>query len=560
MTSQPLRVLLVEDDDTDALLFRHAAADDGTAPLHVRHVGDLAAGITASHQHDVDVVLLDLGLPDSVGLPTFRTFRDRGADLPVVVLTGTADDEVAMAAIEAGAQDFVAKGDLGRMPVVRILRYAVERHRLQANLRRQAASLAASERELAASEARFRNLVELADDVLYRITLDPDMTMDYVSPAIVDSTGVDAGDFYADPGLWSSRVHPGDLARWEDRTRLEAGVSDCVVVRWRLPDDSWAWLEDRRTPVFVDGELMAIQGIIRDVSTRERAEEALRNALHQERLAVEKLRSIDEMKGTFLQAVSHELRTPLTVIRGFAETLQEHGASLDEEQRARILERLTGASARLERLLVDLLDVDRLARGLVPLDCQPAQVRPLVDDVLDAVDPDGHVVTADCDEALVVSVDGAKVERVLENLLRNAVKHTPAGTSIHVAATARAGGLRLVVEDDGPGVPTELVERIFDPFAQGADAQRAASPGTGIGLSLVARFAELHGGEAKVEPRPGGGTRFVVDLPGAAPDHEVSRWAAGRRQAAASPPPVHTVRSESATPVRLRSPQAAHGG
>ena len=109
--------------------------------------------------------------------------------------------------------------------------------------------------------------------------------------------------------------------------------------------------------------------------------------------------------------------------------------------------------------------------------------------------------------------DGPKLERVVENLVMNAIRHTPADATIWVRCEPTPEGGRLVVEDDGPGIADGLKRTLFEPFFQGPDSGRRANPGTGIGLSLVARLTELHGGVARIEDRDGGGARFVVDLP-----------------------------------------------
>ena len=109
----------------------------------------------------------------------------------------------------------------------------------------------------------------------------------------------------------------------------------------------------------------------------------------------------------------------------------------------------------------------------------------------------------------MANIDAAKVERIVENLLANATRHTPAASRIWVRVTASDDGVLIVVEDDGTGVPDELKEAIFEPFRQGP-GPASTSPGVGVGLSLVARFAELHGGRAWVEDRPDGGASFHV--------------------------------------------------
>jgi signal transduction histidine kinase len=131
-------------------------------------------------------------------------------------------------------------------------------------------------------------------------------------------------------------------------------------------------------------------------------------------------------------------------------------------------------------------------------------------------DPSVREQVAVSTEPVVVPVDAPKVERIIENLLVNAVRHTPRGTSVHVSVTATAHGAMILVEDEGGGVPADLREKIFEEFRQGTDAPQA-SPGVGVGLTLVRRFAEMHHGRAWVEERKGGGASFRVFLPAVHP-------------------------------------------
>jgi two-component system sensor histidine kinase KdpD len=161
-------------------------------------------------------------------------------------------------------------------------------------------------------------------------------------------------------------------------------------------------------------------------------------------------------------------------------------------------------------LLSDLLDLDRLQRGIVSPQRRPTDIGALVRQAVDESDLMGNrEIEIDADP-VVVSVDPAKVERIIENLLANATRHTPAGTRLWIRVRAQDGGVLLAVEDEGPGVPEDLRDAVFEPFRQGP-GQNTHSPG--VGLSLVGRFAELHGGRAWVEERPGGGASFKVFLP-----------------------------------------------
>jgi signal transduction histidine kinase len=159
------------------------------------------------------------------------------------------------------------------------------------------------------------------------------------------------------------------------------------------------------------------------------------------------------------------------------------------------------------------LDIDRLNRGIVAPQYRVTDVGALARRTVESLDIlSGREVVAEA-ESVVIAVDPAKVERIVENLLMNAARHTSADRRIWLRVVPQDGGAAITVEDDGPGVAAEMRSEIFEPFRQGPTASPHA-PGTGIGLSLVARFAELHGGRAWVGEREGGGAAFHVFLPG----------------------------------------------
>jgi PAS domain S-box-containing protein len=254
-------------------------------------------------------------------------------------------------------------------------------------------------------------------------------------------------------------------------------------------------------------------GYIRDITDRKLAQAEIERALETEREASQSLRTLDDMKNTFLQAVSHDLRTPLAAVLGLALTLNRDELALSDLDQRDLTRRLAANARKLDRILTNLLDLERLIRGVVEPSRELTDVRALVKRVLAEADFLGdRPVTLDA-EMIEASLDAPKVERIFENLLVNAVKHTPEGTPIRVRVSRHGSDVLLEVEDTGPGVPEEYRQAIFEPFRQGPHEQH--SPGSGIGLSLVARFAELHGGRAWVEERQGGGASFKVLLPDA---------------------------------------------
>lgn len=368
-------------------------------------------------------------------------------------------------------------------------------------------------RALRDREERFRQLTDAATDGIYILDLEPERRFRYVNAAFARMLGFTPEDFYADPDLTRRHLHPGDTGAL-DRARADPDQATYpVVLRWSHPDGRELELEVREVGVR-DGRdrIVGLYGYVADVTRRRREQASLRTALAHEREASERLRRVDDLRQAFLAAVSHELRTPLASVVGYSETLRRHRGRLGDDQVDLLLTRLVHNGQRLERLLTDLLDVDRLTKAEVTPHRRRTDIARLVADVLAHLEHPQHPVEVEV-PAIEVMVDGPKVERIVDNLVRNALKHTPAGTRIRIVGERAPGGVLLTVEDTGPGIDDALKDRVFHPFEQGARSRRSASPGTGIGLSLVARLAELHGGRAWVEDRPGGGSRFRVLLP-----------------------------------------------
>jgi PAS domain S-box-containing protein len=386
---------------------------------------------------------------------------------------------------------------------------------------------------LVAAESAYRALSEQIPAVLYSEVHAPGGSVIYHSPQNQGLLGYTAEEAMQ-PGFWKTLVHPEDRD-WvlaEDERCERTGQPWHVEYRVLAKDGRVVWLRDHAVLVRGEpGEPDYWQGYYIDITDQKQAEAALRQALERERQALERerqaarqLRALDEMKNTFLDAVSHELRTPLATVIGIALTLQRAGSSLTAEDTTDLVDRLVANAGKLDRLLADLLDLDRLSKGILAPRRSRTDLAALVGRIAQEWRQRSGRRLEVVAEPVVAWVDSAKVERVVENLLANADRHTTPGTPVWVKIARRDEGVVLAVEDAGGGVPRELRATLFEPFRQGPGASPHA-PGVGIGLSLVACFAELHGGRAWVQDRPGGGASFQVLLPDAADPAEVG----GRR-------------------------------
>ena len=278
-------------------------------------------------------------------------------------------------------------------------------------------------------------------------------------------------------------------------------------------DGAERWVAARVAAVRDDeGRVRGLAGTCQDVTDPRRAEEARHRAVEREREATQRLQQTERIKDALLMAVSHEFRTPLTIVSGMVATLGRPAVREDPALVAPLVDRLQHQLARLDGLLTDLLDTDRLARGAVVPHLREADLHEVVESVLTFHDLSSHEVgiAVEVDTAVV---DAGLLARMVEGLLVNAVRYTPSGTAIDLRIACQDDDLLLEVADRGPGVSPDQREAIFEAFHQ--HRRIAHAPGTGVGLYLVARFAELHGGMAWVEDREGGGARFLVRLPGA---------------------------------------------
>ncbi len=370
-----------------------------------------------------------------------------------------------------------------------------------------------AEEHLRETEERFRAIVEHVPAGIYLDAPDTSMQTLYVSPQVRAITGIPEDEWIGDADSWVQALHPDDredvLGRYLAALAAEEPWSD--EYRMRTRDGRTIWVHDETTLIHDDeGRNAMLLGVMSDITERKLAEHALRESEQREREAAERLRALDDMKNTFLAAVSHELRSPLTAILGLALTLER--SEMVEADRNDLLERLASNARKLDRLLKDLLDIDRLNRGIVDPQYRVTDVGALARRTIESLDAlvDRSIMVFA--EPVVIAVDPAKVERIVENLLMNAARHTKADRTIWLRVRPEGDGILIAVEDDGPGVPEELREAIFEPFRQGPTSS-PHSPGTGIGLSLVGRFAALHGGRAWVEEREGGGASFRVFLP-----------------------------------------------
>lgn len=243
---------------------------------------------------------------------------------------------------------------------------------------------------------------------------------------------------------------------------------------------------------------------------------------------VTRLYHLERVRSEFVANVSHELRTPVTSIKGFVETLLDE--ELPDETRRRFLGILKGEADRLDALLTDLLNLSLLEWDKQPLRREDVNLGDMARRVVDmleiqAASKDISVEIAVPDDLPPVPLNPDMFEQAIVNLLDNAIKYTPEGGQIHIdARRIAAGHVELSVADNGPGIPSEDLPRIFERFYRADKARTRSYGGTGLGLAIVRHIVQRHGGSVRAESRLGKGSRFIVTLPLDAEEPPSPQW------------------------------------
>ncbi|HEY2560052.1 MAG TPA: ATP-binding protein [Caldimonas sp.] len=389
-----------------------------------------------------------------------------------------------------------------------------------------AAALQDAMRELARSQREFSTLVENSPFVFARF--DRALRHSYVSPQIEKITGVP-------PGFFVGKTHaqtgmPAELCEeWDALLALAFETGRLGEARFSFPTPSGEvrLFEARLIPeVSADGSVGSVLSVASDVTEREVADV-------ERRAAAEALREADRRKDVFIATLAHELRNPLAPISNAIEIMR---LSSDPQTLAEAREMVDRQLHQLVHLVDDLLDVSRISQGKVELRRErielAAVLRNAVETSRPLIDGGRHDLVIEPGPVAGIAVDGdmTRLTQVVANLLNNAAKYTPPGGRITLATQLEGGDAVVRVGDTGIGIAADQLPRVFEMFAQLDRSSARAQGGLGIGLALVKRLVEMHGGSVSVASAgPGLGSRFEVRLPA------VGRVAAaGRRAAAAS--------------------------
>jgi signal transduction histidine kinase len=477
MTAQPITILLVEDDPTCAGFVTEMLRQAHGEPYDLKWVKTLAAAKNCLSAGGADIVLLDLNLPDSDGLDTLRAVRTLAPALPIIVVSATEDEGLAVQAVREGADCYIFKRDLSGRLLALTMRYAVERNRARESLR--------------ASEESFQNVVDRSTDGI--LIVDADGLVVYVNPTtehLLERTREALIDSPLGFPVTGGEVSELDISRQNG----ELGVAE-------LRSQATVW---KGQPAFLVS--------LRDVTEHKRAQALL----HQ---AKDEAEAANRAKSEFLANMSHELRTPLNAIIGFSEGLLDRvdRHPLNDHQKDRIAGILE-SGRHLLFLISQILDIAKIEAGKAEVSITTFELAPLAQEIAGIAKA---LIGEHRDLAFVLELDDGlppltsdrdKVKQILLNLIGNGIKFTARG-SIRLHIEHDHGHIRMSVDDTGIGIPADQLDRVFEKFVQVNGRTAVSRQGTGLGLAIARSFAELLGGTLKATSVQDSSSTFTLALP-----------------------------------------------
>jgi PAS domain S-box-containing protein len=542
MKRDPISVLLVDDNEVDALLTRTILSRSST-PFVIEWAASYRDALNKAKTTTFDVGLIDLHLDESDGIHLIQAILEAGCKAPMIILTGEGDPDIEVESIHAGAADYLVKGQFDVLLLERVIRHAIERQRTQGAL--------TEERQ------RLRTLLDHLPDLIYfkdnssRFILCNTTQLRLLGVATLEQAiGKSDHDFF-----------PAELAsqyREDEQRIVETGQALINKEESTIePSGLTRWILTSKVPIRgPDGSVTGLVGLGRDITALKRAEDELRQA-HDEleqrvkdrtfdlseavtalktevanrqeaeerlREAIVRLEKHSKAKSEFVANVSHELKTPLTSMMYGTRNLLKGIAGPLPEKAVHYLKMFDTECQRLVGTINDILDFGKLDNQVLALSPMTVPLGRLIARSLDPL----RIQTETAQLEMEVSIDPGitfvrcdpdMIQRVIQNLISNAIKFTPARGRIALRAEPApdGSGFALIsVTDTGIGIPAEALQHIAERYFRAGNH----ASGSGLGLAISKEILLLHGGNLAVASPPPGrdrGTRITISIPMATP-------------------------------------------
>lgn len=496
-------VLYVEHIQADIdLTFLYLGKFAPQIKIHTCQKGDLALNLLPKNnslESKYDLLLLDFKLPGLNALEIIKIVRqERKLFIPIVVVTGQGNESIAIEALKIGADDYVVKSDnyLLKLPSILISSYKKRELERQQYL-------------LKKSETKFKLLADYASDWEYWVN--PQHEYVYNSPICEKITGYKHESFVENKNLLLEIT----LREFKEMIQYHFSLEQfemCSPIEFKIKSlkGEEKWISHFCRAVYDDNEnYLGQRGVNRDITERKKQEEALLNAL-------ERAQESDRLKSAFLANMSHEIRTPMNGILGFSDLLRTPELSPEKQQKyINIIEK---SGKRMLGTINNLMDISKIEARQMTVTISEININQKLNELFNFFKPEAEnkglklIYNEFNSSQLIVNSDELKIYSIAMNLVKNAIKFTMAG-SIEFGCIQKDDMLEFYVKDTGIGIPKDRIPYIFDRFVQADIEDKFALQGSGLGLAIAKSYAEMLGGEIKVQSEQGIGTQFYFTLP-----------------------------------------------
>lgn len=519
---EPIHILLIEDDEDDIFIVKKMLGKkEGTRPIHLRTARTLAEGLREIGSGRLNAVLLDLTLPDSERENTFSQIRAKAASVPVIILTGLDDEQLASSMVQKGAQDYIVKGKFAADTLLRSIRYAIERQQMVSDLEEMGRHLKTiidsnADAMIITNRSGIIEFVNRSAEDLYSCSAD-ELTGHMFGLLPDHGSAVEIGilkpagdhilaEMRVVKTVWRRQVARLILLR--DITRQKKTEESLRLYRDHLKE-----IVQRRTEeLSKTNEDLSVE-----IEHHKRTEAALRESVRQ-------LETHSRAQLDFVSNVSHELKTPLSSVGYAVSNLLAGVAGPVPERMGPYLTMISEDIDRLGATIGDILDMSRIEAQTLVLRQVKLHLSRLVLHTISAVQDMAiakrqRISFSARQDRSFVSVDPQRFERVVLNVVGNSMKYTPDGGLIEVRIFSEPGmeqSVLLSVVDNGIGIEPEHIDHVTERYYRVGEHV----DGTGLGLALCKEITELHGGTLEVKSPPDGrpnGTQVTISLPTTAP-------------------------------------------
>ncbi|MDY6864449.1 MAG: ATP-binding protein [Halobacteriota archaeon] len=519
-------VLLVEDNPGDARLIKEMLKFSSTTRFELTQVESLKDAIEVLEEESFDIILSDLGLPDSWGLDTFNKLHIHVPRVPTIVLTGLNDDVTGTRAVREGAQDYLIKGQVDGDILSRAIHYAIERKK--------------SDEALRESEEKYSALVELSPDGI--VLLQAGKVI-FANNSIyrlfdIDESDLIGGDIFK---LMNGSLKDAmDVLNGQERSLIinnlsEAARGNITARTYRLPSKRKSgdiiWIEVHVTPIMYKGITSELI-LFKDITEQKEAEQSIKEKNKELQVMGEELQELNlnlenkvkertievenllKQKDEFVNQLGHDLKSPLTPLVTLLPIIEER--EKDSE-----LKELLGISIEnvnfMKELVIKTLSLARLNAPNTKFNIDEVKLSKEVKTIFytkQQIFIERGISTENkVPEGLIVRADKLRLDELFDNLITNAIKYSNEGGSITIDAEDNGDFVKVSIKDTGVGMAEEQLSHIFEEFYK-VDPSRHDLDSSGLGLSICKRIVEKHGGKIWAEsPGEGKGTTFYFTIP-----------------------------------------------